>query len=152
MALYAVPRSFALRQELEFAEKGVGESKSDPNKGFISFGLGAVGETGFDKPEDYSTQLNDWSGTIIGPQSTHLGDRIFSVKITPGKDYPARPPQVKFLTKINMPCVDQQTGDVSPTWYPKWNSNNNIYDFLVSLRNEMVAASKLPQPPAGSEY
>jgi ubiquitin-conjugating enzyme E2 variant len=70
----SVPRSFRLRQELEYAEKGASmESKSnqsaannkpkDPHAVFVSFGLGELDESGYDN------QLSNWNGTIIGPQN-----------------------------------------------------------------------------------
>ena len=69
-----VPRSFRLRQELEYAEKGASmESKSnqsaannkpkDPHAVFVSFGLGELDDT------NYDNQLSNWNGTIIGPQN-----------------------------------------------------------------------------------
>ena len=73
---YRVPRSFRLRQELEYAEKGASmESKSnqagaaakpkDQHAMFVSFGLGELDDTGYDN------QLSNWNGTIIGPQNVH---------------------------------------------------------------------------------
>ncbi|KAI3612603.1 ubiquitin-conjugating enzyme [Moniliophthora roreri] len=55
--------------------------------------------------------MSNWSGTIIGPG--HL-------KLTCGPSYPAVPPTVKFLSKVNIP--DQFNGDVNPTKLPVHNS------------------------------
>jgi ubiquitin-conjugating enzyme E2 variant len=45
-------------------------------------------------------------------QSVHEG-RIYTVKLFCDKDYPDRPPSVKFHSRINMTCVNQETGMVS---------------------------------------
>jgi ubiquitin-conjugating enzyme E2 variant len=109
---YIVPRSFRLRMELDFAEKGtVPESKSNatakpnPHAGFISFGLGELDESG-----GYFQQLSNWTASIIGPQSTVLGERIYQLKIKCGPKYPDEPPIVHFITKIAMPGVDERSG------------------------------------------
>ena len=39
-------------------------------------------------------------------------NRIYSVKIKCGTDYPDAPPEVTFISKVNLPCVDQKTGKV----------------------------------------
>lgn len=39
-------------------------------------------------------------------------NRIYSLKITCDKDYPNKPPHVKFTSKVNMTCVNQQNGVV----------------------------------------
>ncbi len=45
----------------------------------------------------------------IGRSSRMYGSAVqinFPAEINAGSDYPARPPQVKFLNKINLPGVD----------------------------------------------
>jgi ubiquitin-protein ligase len=45
-------------------------------------------------------------------QSVHEG-RIYTVKLICDKDYPDRPPTVRFHSRITMNCVNQETGVVS---------------------------------------
>ncbi|KAI4120234.1 MAG: hypothetical protein LQ341_007570, partial [Variospora aurantia] len=40
-------------------------------------------------------------------------NRIYSLNIHCGDEYPDVPPTVQFISKINLPCVDQKTGKVS---------------------------------------
>lgn len=44
-------------------------------------------------------------------QSVHE-NRIYSVKIHCGDQYPDIPPEVTFVSKINVPCVNQSNGKV----------------------------------------
>merc|ERR1719394_2314816 len=44
---------------------------------------------------------------------TAFENRIYSLSIVCGPQYPDKPPSVKFNTRINMNCVDQATGVVS---------------------------------------
>ncbi|KAA8917830.1 hypothetical protein TRICI_000032 [Trichomonascus ciferrii] len=53
-----------------------------------------------------------WNGTILGPPHSTHENRIYSLSLEVGPEYPAKPPVVKFLTKVNIPCVDQNTGVV----------------------------------------
>jgi len=150
---YMVPRSFKLRMELEVAEKG-GHSdqkekdpnKNDPHTAWISFGLGDL----TDAQTSYDRQLENWTGTIIGPQSTPLGDRIYQLKIHCGPKYPEEPPTVKFINKIAMPGVDDK-GNVTGIM-KTWKRSNNIYDYLVAIRVAMAGAAKIKQPPAEAVY
>ncbi|KAJ9074087.1 E2 ubiquitin-conjugating protein mms2 [Entomophthora muscae] len=92
-----VPRNFRLLEELEKGEKGIGD-------GACSYGL-ADGE---------DMTMSNWFGTIIGPiHSVHI-NRIYNLKIHCGPNYPDTPPEVSFVSKINMSCVDPITGRVDP--------------------------------------
>jgi len=141
---YNVPRSFKLRQELEFAEKGIIDGSNnkarDPHQGYISFGLH---EQGID--ETYETQLCLWQATIFGPQGTPLQDRMYSLNIKADKNYPSTAPIVYFLNRINMPCVDQTTGLVLANQL-RWSNDQSIYTYLQQLRTKMFDVARLRQP------
>ena len=52
-------------------------------------------------------------------QSVHE-NRIYSLKIHCGSEYPDSPPEVTFISKVNLPCVDPRNGKVrshSPNHY-----------------------------------
>ena len=79
--------------------------------------------------------MSNWNGTILGPphvslltsttvsfssgqfrltcpvQSVHE-NRIYSLNIHCGADYPDNPPSIQFISRVNLPCVDQRTGKV----------------------------------------
>ncbi|KAI0731056.1 UBC-like protein [Earliella scabrosa] len=135
-----VPRNFRLLEELEKGEKGIGD-------GSCSYGL----EDGDD------IMMSQWNGTIIGPGHTVHENRIYSLKITCGENYPDQPPTVQFVSRVNLPFVSQVDGKVDPSKLPvlaHWNRNYSIETVLVEIRREMASMSnrKLPQPPEGSMF
>lgn len=135
-----VPRNFRLLEELEKGEKGIGD-------GSCSYGL----EDGDD------IMMSQWNGTIIGPGHTVHENRIYSLKIVCGDYYPDAPPQIQFLSRVNLPFVNPQNGKVDPLKLPclaAWSRNYSIETILVEIRREMAAFNnrKLPQPPEGSLF
>ena len=90
-------------------------------------------------------------------QTQHDG-RFYELRIYCPESYPASPPEVKFVSKINMTCVDSKTGKVNfrkVNSLPKqWNRNMGIEQVLVALRHEMQLPEnrKLKQPAEGTVF
>lgn len=135
-----VPRNFRLLEELERGEKGIGD-------GTVSYGM--------DDSDDVF--MRSWTGTIIGPShSVHEG-RIYTLKLFCDKDYPDKPPTVRFHSRINMTHVNSETGLVDPRYFPllaNLRRNHTMEDILVELKKQMASPAnrKLPQPPEGSRF
>ncbi|KZT70875.1 UBC-like protein [Daedalea quercina L-15889] len=135
-----VPRNFRLLEELEKGEKGIGD-------GSCSYGL----EDGDD------IMMSHWNGTIIGPGHTVHENRIYSLKITCGDNYPEQHPTIQFISRVNLPFVSPVDGKVDASKLPvlaNWNKSSSIETVLVEIRREMASFNnrKLPQPPEGSTF
>ncbi|OWB57428.1 hypothetical protein B5S28_g3371 [[Candida] boidinii] len=135
-----IPRNFKLLEELEKGEKGLGAES-------CSYGL---------QDADDIT-MTHWNATILGPPSSVHENRIYSLTVECGPEYPDKPPIVKFISQINLPCVDSKNGLVLTSKFPilgNWKRSYNMEIVLLELRKEMVTGSnrKLPQPAEGSTF
>ncbi|KAI8081553.1 ubiquitin-conjugating enzyme/RWD-like protein [Halteromyces radiatus] len=133
-----VPRNFRLLEELEKGEKGIGD-------GTCSYGL-----------SDDDVLMHHWHATILGaPHSVHE-NRIYSLKIYCGDNYPDQPPQVQFVSKINLPSVHPDNGMVINQALPclaHWKRSFSLETVLTELRREMATVGrKLPQPMENTTY
>lgn len=104
-------------------------------------------------------------------------NRIYSLKIVCGETYPDHPPLVQFVSRVNLPFVNQHDGKVDPgkiAVLGHWSRNSSLETILVEIRRyascdsnvlhrrlntvtivrEMAAFNnrKLPQPPEGSTF
>ncbi|KAF6165808.1 hypothetical protein GIB67_012705 [Kingdonia uniflora] len=135
-----VPRNFRLLEELERGEKGIGD-------GTVSYGM--------DDGDDI--YMRSWTGTIIGPHNSVHEGRIYQLKLFCDKDYPEKPPSVRFHSRINMACVNHETGVIESKKFgmlANWQHQYTMEDILTQLKKEMAAAHnrKLVQPPEGSYF
>ena len=83
-------------------------------------------------------------------------NRIYSLSIHCGPSYPDSPPQVTFLSKVNLPCVSP-TGKVDLSKLPAistWKREYTMETILIEIRRYMAAPAnkKLAQPPEGTNY
>lgn len=80
--------------------------------------------------------MSNWNATIIGPGHSVYQNRIYSLSIHCGPSYPDQPPEVRFLTKINLPCV-KPDGRIDYNALPilsNWSRDSTIETILLSLR------------------
>uniref|UniRef100_A0A7S0VUL2 UBC core domain-containing protein n=1 Tax=Hemiselmis tepida TaxID=464990 RepID=A0A7S0VUL2_9CRYP len=136
-----VPRNFVLLDELEKGEKGL------VSDGSVSYGLA----------DGNDMTLTNWNGMIVGPINSPLENRIISLLISCGPDYPDRPPTVRFSSRVNMSCVDQRNGMVDPRavqCLANWNRSYSLEKLLRDLAQEMKSNhnKRLPQPPDGATF
>ena len=89
-----VPRNFKLLDELEEAERSI--------KGGADVSLGLAGD---------DPSLSSWNCSIFA-QAGGGEPRMWSLSLYCDKDYPAKPPTIKFSSKVAMDCVDAK-GNVS---------------------------------------
>ncbi|KAJ5570155.1 uncharacterized protein N7459_009585 [Penicillium hispanicum] len=133
-----VPRNFRLLEELEKGEKGLGAEA-------CSYGL-ADGE---------DMMMSNWNGTILGPPHSVHENRIYSVNIHCGPDYPDNPPTIQFVSQVNLPCVDPRSGKVDPSKLPtlaQWKRDNTMETVLIELRRfsfELVLIAGYFEKPDG---
>ena len=117
----AMPRNFKLLEELDASEKA-------QVNGNVSYGLVNADDM----------TLTDWNANIIGPAGGNHEGRFYSLLIHCGPQYPASPPEVRFVTRICMPCVNQGNGQVSGLpCLQNWNPSQSIETVLVGLWHEM---------------
>ncbi len=100
--------------------------------------------------------MSNWTGTVIGPgRVSHIvcatpphryltisvtdsaRDRIYNLSIHCGEHYPDVAPEVKFISRVNLPFVDQTNGKVDLKKIPTlgvWHYEMGLETLLVEIR------------------
>jgi ubiquitin-conjugating enzyme E2 variant len=68
------------------------------------------------------------------------------MSIVCGENYPEQAPQIRFNSKINIPCVNQSTGVVEQKFhmFANWNPKYTLEAILIGIKTEMINNKKLP--------
>lgn len=86
--------------------------------------------------------LKKWRGVVFGPPGTPYEGGIFAVDLTVDYNYPMRPPEAKFVTKIHHPRVSDRTGAIScGILHPNsWSPIHKLTSVLIEIRTMMIEA------------
>ncbi|KAB2631790.1 ubiquitin-conjugating enzyme E2 variant 1D [Pyrus ussuriensis x Pyrus communis] len=100
----------------------------------------------------WMTEMTSTCVLGLAPLLTVHEGRIYQLKLFCDKDYPEKPPSVRFHSRVNMTCVNHETGVVEPKKFgllANWQREYTMEDILTQLKKEMGAPHnrKLVQPP-----
>lgn len=91
------------------------------------------------------SNINEWSFVIFGPNNSVYKDGVYNGKLIIPKEYPHRPPEVRFTSKLFHPnvydngklCMSILHEGIDPTGYEKeeerWRPLNNIRTIFISI-------------------
>ena len=91
-----------------------------------------------DPPENCSAgpvgdDIFHWEGTLIGPTETVYEGGVFNLDIQFPKNYPFKPPKVRFLTKIYHPNINSGGFICLVIFKENWSPALTISKVLLSL-------------------
>jgi ubiquitin-conjugating enzyme E2 D/E len=79
------------------------------------------------------TNIKNWEAIIIGPSGSPYEGGKFKLNIIIPNDYPFKPPQITFVTKIHHPNISK-TGEICiDILKGQWSPALNIYKTLLSI-------------------
>mmetsp|Transcript_27596 Transcript_27596/g.33520 ORF Transcript_27596/g.33520 Transcript_27596/m.33520 type:complete len:151 (-) Transcript_27596:332-784(-) len=88
----------------------------------------------FELPND--DNLLHWCAYITGPPSTPYAHGTFKLDITFPTQYPFKPPEIKFVTKIYHPNVKTETGEICTSLISEnWGPTLNVRHCIEVLKN-----------------
>ena len=91
------------------------------------------------------SDLFHWEGTIEGPPDTPYEGGVFDVKIRFPRDYPFKPPNIRFSTKIYHPNITNNGIICLDTLKSQWSCALTIVKVLQSL--QLLLSEPNPEDP-----
>ena len=76
-----------------------------------------------------------WDAIIFGPENTPWEGGIFKLTIVFGEEYPIKPPQIKFITKVFHPNVYADGRICLDILDKNWSPAYDVLSVLISLRS-----------------
>ena len=77
--------------------------------------------------------LFHWCGTILGPEHTPYAGGLFHIDIQFPKDYPFKPPHMKFQTQIYHPNINSRGEICLDILKQEWSPALTLSDILLSI-------------------
>ncbi|CAN6623185.1 ubiquitin-conjugating enzyme E2 1 [Trichomonascus vanleenenianus] len=94
--------------------------------------------------------LTHLKGTFHGPPGTPYEGGLFTIDIKIPQEYPFKPPQMKFDTRVYHPNISSQTGAIClDILKDKWSPIITIKSALISL--QALLQSPVPEDPQDAE-
>ena len=96
------------------------------------------------------TDFTHFKGHFVGPPDTPYEGGQYEVDIRIGTEYPFKPPEMRFITKIWHPNVSSQTGAIClDTLSTQWSPILTLKSALISLQS--LLSSPEPKDPQDAE-
>jgi ubiquitin-conjugating enzyme E2 D len=86
-----------------------------------------------------------WTATIIGPDDCPYSGGIFRLEIQFPVDYPFKPPQIKFITRVFHPNINSNGGICLDILKDQWSPALSIGKVLLSICSLLTDAN--PRDP-----
>ena len=89
--------------------------------------------TDYIKMKVVDDSLTEMKVEIKGPLDSQYQGRMFELLITYPENYPFCPPDVKFITKISHPDINEETGTICEDFYKGWVSTMQVVGILMQI-------------------
>eukprot|EP00730_Choanoeca_flexa_P020158 TRINITY_DN9856_c0_g1_i1.p3 TRINITY_DN9856_c0_g1~~TRINITY_DN9856_c0_g1_i1.p3 ORF type:complete len:165 (+),score=35.33 TRINITY_DN9856_c0_g1_i1:73-567(+) len=96
-----------------------------------------------------SDSLMIWSAVIFGPPDTPFENGVFRLKLEFSEEYPARAPNVKFVTEVFHPNVYTNGNICLDILQKRWSPSFSVGAILTSIQSLLDEPN--PNSPANNE-